>query len=100
MGEDEEVSGEGDGAAEGEEIPETDAAEEIFQSWFRRSGKEERPEKARSSSDRGGPAWAGRALGERRAGMMVRSGTKTTTRPVMKADFAAVVRARPAVWNW
>jgi hypothetical protein len=57
-----------------------------------------RPEKARRAPmavvQRGGGV-----LGERRAGMMVKRGTKTTTRPVMKADFAAVVRARPVVWN-
>ena len=35
----------------------------------------------------------------RRAGRTVNIGTKTTTRPVMRADFAAVVRARPVVWN-
>jgi hypothetical protein len=38
-------------------------------------------------------------FGERMAGIIVKRGTKTTTRPVMKADFAAVVRARPVVWN-
>jgi hypothetical protein len=30
---------------------------------------------------------------------MVRMGTMTTTRPVMKAVLEAVVWARPAVWN-
>ena len=34
-----------------------------------------------------------------KGGKIVKSGTKTTTRPVMNADFAGVVRARPAVWN-
>ena len=32
----------------------------------------------------------------RRIGIAVKSGTKTTTRPVMKADFAAVVRGETA----
>jgi len=36
----------------------------------------------------------------RTAGMSVKSGTKTTTRPVIRADLAAVVRASPVVWNW
>ena len=40
-----------------------------------------------------------RVLADRRAGMTVNSGTKTTTIPVMKADLAGVVRASPAVWN-
>jgi hypothetical protein len=57
-----------------------------------------RPEKARRAPmavvQRGGGVFA-----ERRAGTMVKRGTKTTTRPVMKADFAGVVRARPVVWN-
>src|SRR5579864_8928114 len=38
--------------------------------------------------------------GGRRAGKAVKTGTKTTMRPVMKAHFAGEVRARPAVWNW
>ena len=58
-----------------------------------------RPAKAmrapRTAFQRGGRVPVGR-----RMGMAVRRGTKTTTRPVMKADLAAVVRARPAVWNW
>ena len=58
-----------------------------------------RPVKARSAPravvQRGAWALAGRRMGTR-----VKRGTKTTTRPVMKADLAAVVRARPAVWNW
>ena len=41
----------------------------------------------------------GGVLVDRRAGTMVKRGTKTTTSPVMKADFAGVVRASPAVWN-
>jgi hypothetical protein len=57
-----------------------------------------RPEKARSAPmavvQRGGGV-----LADRSAGMIVRRGTKTTTKPVMKADFAGVVRASPAVWN-
>jgi hypothetical protein len=57
-----------------------------------------KPKKARRAPiavvQRGGGVFA-----ERRAGTMVKSGTKTTTRPVIKADFAGVVRARPAVWN-
>jgi hypothetical protein len=57
-----------------------------------------RPEKARRAPmavvQRGGGVFR-----ERSAGTMVKRGTKTTTRPVIKADFAAVVRARPVVWN-
>ena len=57
-----------------------------------------RPEKASNAPiavvQRGGDV-----LAERSAGIIVNRGTKTTTRPVMKADFAGVVRARPAVWN-
>jgi hypothetical protein len=33
----------------------------------------------------------------RKNGISVRAGTKTTTRPVTKADLAGVVRARPRV---
>ena len=55
-----------------------------------------RPENAKSAPiavvQRGGSVPEGRI-----AGMRVRRGTKTTTRPVMRADFAAVVRARPVV---
>ncbi len=57
-----------------------------------------RPVKARmapmAAVQRGGGVFA-----ERSIGMAVKRGTKTTTRPVMKADLAAVVRASPAVWN-
>ncbi len=41
-----------------------------------------------------------RAPGGRSAGAMEKSGTRTTTRPVMKADFEGVVWTRPMVWNW
>jgi hypothetical protein len=58
-----------------------------------------RPEKARMAP-MAVVECGGGVFEERRAGMMVKRGTKTTTRPVMKADFAGVVRARPAVWNW
>ncbi len=40
-----------------------------------------------------------RMLAGRSAGMEQSSGTMTTIRPVMKADLAGVVRARPAVWK-
>jgi len=35
----------------------------------------------------------------RRPGIAERRGTRTTTIPVMKADFDGVVRRSPAVWN-
>jgi hypothetical protein len=57
-----------------------------------------KPEKARSAPMAVVQRGAG-VLADRRAGTMVKSGTKTTTRPVMKADFAAEVRASPVVWN-
>src|SRR5579862_2907048 len=41
----------------------------------------------------------GRAPGGRSAGTMDKSGTSTTTSPVMKADLDGVVRTRPMVWN-
>jgi hypothetical protein len=57
-----------------------------------------RPEKARITPtalvQRGGGVPEGRSARE-----IVNRGTKTTTRPVMRADFAAVVRERPVVWN-
>src|SRR5579862_374868 len=43
---------------------------------------------------------SGRAPGGRSAGIEEKSGTSTTIRPVMNADFDGVVRARPVVWNW
>lgn len=58
--------------------------------------RSKRPAKARSAPkaafQRGARAPTGRSKGK-----AVRIGTKTTTSPVMKADLAGVVRARPAV---
>ena len=98
VGEGEEVAGEGDRAGEGEEVSGADADEEVLQGGSGGVVRRRRPEKARIAPmavvQRGGGV-----LAERSAGMIVRRGTKTTTRPVMKADLAGVVRARPAVWN-
>ena len=38
--------------------------------------------------------------GDERPGSKERPGTMTTTRPVIRADLVAEVRARPTVWNW
>jgi hypothetical protein len=55
-----------------------------------------RPAKARNAPRSVAIPGAG-ADGGRIAGIAISRGTKTTTRLVIKADFAAVVRARPAV---
>ena len=60
--------------------------------------RRKRPEKAEMAPTALVQRGAGVPEG-RSAGKIVNRGTKTTTRPVMRADFAAVVWARPAVWN-
>ena len=52
----EEMSGEGDGADEGEEIAEADAAEEILPGGSSWSGEEEKARKGEERADGGGPA--------------------------------------------
>ena len=66
---------------------------------IKRVERRKRPVKARMAPTMAFAPGRG-ALGGRQAGMKERRGTKTTTRPVMKADLMAVVRARPAVWSW
>ena len=98
MGEGEQVSREGDGAGQREEVPGTDVDEEVL---WRCSGwgcKKEQAGEGEKGSDGGGPAWGWRVCGTKGWDDGKR-GTKTTTRPVIKADLAAVVRARPVVWN-
>ena len=94
------VKSEADGAAEGEEVAEIDGGEireEAGACGLR--GEEEDSGEGEDCSEPGIPA-AELAPGGRRNGIAEKSGTRTTTIPVMKADFEGVVRASPVVWNW
>ncbi len=97
VGQGEEVCGEGNRAAQSEDISCADADEEILPGGSGWVVRRNRPAKARMAPM---AASSGEVEYSRTKGWeMVKRGTKTTTRPVMKADLAAVVRASPAVWN-
>ena len=101
------VEGESDGAAEGEDVAEVDGGEigkrggqrRMKRRNWRGEVRKRMPTKA-SAAPRNAFQRGARAPGGRSAGTMEKSGTRTTTSPVMKADFEGVVRARPMVWNW
>ena len=100
------VKCESDGAAEGEDVAEVHGREigKHCGEWRCVRGalgevRKRMPMNA-SAAPRNAFQRGARAPGGRSAGTMEKSGTRTTTSPVMNADLEGVVRTRPMVWNW